>query len=32
MKQYTQKIAREKYNSVVMSERFLDIAYKAFGN
>lgn len=32
MKQYTQKIAREKYNSVVMSERFLDIAYKAFGH
>lgn len=32
MKKYTQKIAREKYNSEVMSERFLDIAHKAYSN
>ena len=30
MKLYVQKIAREKYNSEVMSERFLKIARKAY--
>ena len=30
MKLYTQKIAREKYNSEVMASRFTDIVYKAY--
>ncbi len=32
MKMYTQKIAREKYNSEVMANRFLDIVNKAYNS